>query len=82
LKKHFKKRFLKIYPTTAKQHQKINFQSAAKGAAATARYYFYSVTGAVAPLSNLTKSGNGVYNKVGPPQGVTRLDGWRPHIRN
>jgi len=64
-KKKFKVRFFKIDPTSVEQHQKV-FLNAAKGAVATARYYFYSVTGAVAPLLNLTTSGSGsnVFNKV------------------
>jgi len=58
-KKHFKVRFVKIDLTSVKQDQNL-FLSAATGAVAIARYYFYSGTTAVAPLLNLTKSGSGL----------------------
>jgi len=48
---------------SVKQCQKF-FLSAAKGAVAIARHYFYSVAGAVAPLLNLTNSGSDAINKV------------------
>jgi len=51
-KKHFKVRFSKQI-LRQQNNTKIFFQSAAKGAVAIARYYFYSVTGTVEPL--LTK---------------------------
>jgi len=40
------------------------FLSAAKGAVAMARYYFYSGTAAVAPLLNFTNCGSDAINKV------------------
>ena len=63
-RKHFRVRFFIIEPTSVKQDQK--FLSAAKGAVAIARYYFYSGTAAVAPLLNLTNSwsGSDAINKV------------------
>ena len=60
---HFKVRFFKIDPTCVKQDLNF-FQSAAKGAVAIVRYYFYSGTAAVAPLLNLTKSGSDAIYKV------------------
>jgi len=64
------------------------FLSAPKGAVAIARYYFYSVTGAVAPLLNLTNSGSDAINKVGLPiSAITSQVGyvdkgslWKPNI--
>jgi len=51
-------------PTSVEQHQNVIKEQ--QGAVAIARYYFYSVTGAVVPLLNLTNSGNGsnAINKV------------------
>jgi len=42
-------------PTSVKQHQNF-FLSAAKRAVAIAHHYFYSVTGAIEPVLNLTDS--------------------------